>query len=144
MRSISCLEHRVEARNVFGNSKKIIVHYHGTDVRGIKNQKESHRSKMRTPDIAVRGIRRIKDAALFKKRIHLKAQESPDAVVVSTPDLLSIVPKVVHVPNPIDTEHFARKQRTANFLKRVKLYSRLRECQNVRVVSQQVISILSH
>jgi glycosyltransferase involved in cell wall biosynthesis len=97
-----------EFRKVFGKSKKIIIHYHGTDVRGIKNQKLPHRSRL--SDIAVRGIftyRRIKEAALFKKRIHSQAQVLADAVVVSTPDLMSIVPKAVHIPNPIDVGHFA-------------------------------------
>ena len=97
-----------ELRKVFGNSKKIILHYHGTDIRGIKNQKLPHRSKL--SDIAVRGIftyRRLRDVALFKKRIHSKAQGLADAIVVSTPDLMSIVPKAIHIPNPIDIEHFA-------------------------------------
>ncbi len=97
-----------EFRKVFGNSKKIIVHYHGTDIRGIKNQKLPHRSRL--SDMAVRSIftyRRIRDAALFKKRIHSKAQGLADAVVVSTPDLMSIVPKAVHIPNPIDVGHFS-------------------------------------
>lgn len=97
-----------DLRKAFGNSKKIIVHYHGTDVRGIKNQKLPHRSKL--SDIAVRGIftyRRIKDAALFKKRIHSKAQKLADGIIVSTPDLMSIVPNAVHLPNPIDIEHFS-------------------------------------
>ena len=99
-----------EFRKEFGKSKKIVVHYHGTDVRGIKNQKLPHRSRL--SDIAVRGIftyRRIRDAALFKKRIHSKAQALADAVVVSTPDLMSIVPNAIHIPNPVDTEHFAPK-----------------------------------
>lgn len=97
----------LEFRKVFGKSKKIIVHYHGTDVRGIKHQKLPHRSRL--SDIAVRGIftyRRIKGAALFKKRIHSKAQGLADAVVVSTPDLMSKVQNAVHIPNPIDIEHF--------------------------------------
>ncbi len=97
-----------EFRKVFGKSKKIVVHYHGTDVRGIKNQRLPHRSRL--SDIAVRGIftyRKIKAAALFKKRIHSKAQMLADAVVVSTPDLLSRVQNAVYVPNPIDTGHFA-------------------------------------
>lgn len=97
-----------EFRKVFGKSKKIIIHYHGTDIRGIKNQKLPHRSRL--SDIAVRGIftyRRIKEAALFKKRIHSQAQALADAIVVSTPDLMSKVQNAVHIPNPIDIEHFA-------------------------------------
>ena len=41
-------------RKEFGNSKKIILQYHGTDIRGIKKQKLPHRSKL--SDLAVRDI----------------------------------------------------------------------------------------
>jgi len=41
-------------REEFGNSKRIILQYHGTDIRGIKKQKLPHRSKV--SDLAVRGI----------------------------------------------------------------------------------------
>ncbi len=95
-------------RKVFGDSKRIFLHYHGTDIRGIKNQKLPHRS--RVSDLAIRGIftyRRIRNVALFKNRMHSKAQELADRVIVSTPDLLTIVPDSVHIPNPIDKEHFA-------------------------------------
>jgi glycosyltransferase involved in cell wall biosynthesis len=94
-------------REKFGNSKKIILQYHGTDIRGIKKQKLPHRSKL--SDLAVRGIftyRRVRDAILIKKRIHSKAQLLADAVIVSTPDLLPLVGKARYLPNPIDTDHF--------------------------------------
>lgn len=97
----------IRLRNEFGNSKKIILHYHGTDIRGIKKQKLPHRSKL--SDLAVRGIftyRRVRDTILFKKRIHWQAQRLTDAVIVSTPDLLPIVSNAVYLPNPIDTDHF--------------------------------------
>jgi len=94
-------------REEFGNSKKIILQYHGTDIRGIKKQKLPHRSKL--SDLAVRGIftyRRLRDLILIKKRIHTKAQRLADAVIVSTPDLLPLVSKAIYLPNPIDTDHF--------------------------------------
>jgi hypothetical protein len=94
-------------REKYGNSKKIILQYHGTDIRGIKKQKLPHRSKL--SDLAVRGIftyRRVRDVILIKKRIHAKAQRLADAVIVSTPDLLPIVSKAIYLPNPIDTDHF--------------------------------------
>lgn len=97
----------VRLRNEFGNSKKIILQYHGTDIRGIKKQKLPHRSKL--SDLAVRGIfayRRVRDTLLFKKRIHSHAQRLTDAVIVSTPDLLPLVNNAVYLPNPIDTDHF--------------------------------------
>ncbi|MFZ0512768.1 MAG: hypothetical protein WAM14_14265 [Candidatus Nitrosopolaris sp.] len=94
-------------RKEFGNSKKIILQYHGTDIRGIKKQKPPHRSKL--SDLAVRGIfayRRVRDAILIKKRIHSKAQRLTDAVIVSTPDLLPLVSNAIYLPNPIDMDHF--------------------------------------
>lgn len=94
-------------REKFGNSKKIILHYHGTDIRGIKKQKLPNRSTL--SDLAVRGIfayRRARDTILFKKRIHSKAQRLTDAVIVSTPDLLPLVSSAIYLPNPIDTDHF--------------------------------------
>ena len=97
----------IRLRNEFGNSKKIILHYHGTDIRGIKKQKLPHRSKL--SDLAVRGIftyRRLRDTMLFKKKIHSQAQLLADGVIVSTPDLLPLVSNAVYLPNPIDTDHF--------------------------------------
>lgn len=94
-------------REKYGNSKKIILQYHGTDIRGIKKQKLPHRSKL--SDLAVRGIftyRRVRDSILIKKRIHSKAQRLADAVIVSTPDLLPLVSNAIFLPNPIDTDHF--------------------------------------
>jgi glycosyltransferase involved in cell wall biosynthesis len=94
-------------REEFGNSKRIILQYHGTDIRGIKTQKLPHRSKL--SDLAVSGIftyRRVRDAILIKKRIHSKAQPLADAVIVSTPDLLPLVSNAIYLPNPIDTDHF--------------------------------------
>jgi hypothetical protein len=94
-------------RKKFKNSKKIILQYHGTDIRGLKKQKLPHRSKL--SDLAVRGIfayRRARDAILIKRRIHSKAQRLTDAVIVSTPDLLPLVSSAIYLPNPIDTDHF--------------------------------------
>jgi len=97
----------IRLRNEFGNSKRIILQYHGTDIRGIKKQKLPHRSKL--SDLAVRGIftyRRLRDTMLFKKKIHSQAQLLADGVIVSTPDLLPLVSNAVYLPNPIDTDHF--------------------------------------
>jgi hypothetical protein len=94
-------------REKYGNSKKIILQYHGTDIRGIKKQKLPHRSKL--SDLAVRGIftyRRVRDSILIKKRVHSKAQRLADSVIVSTPDLLPLVSNAIFLPNPIDTDHF--------------------------------------
>jgi hypothetical protein len=38
--------------------------------------------------------------------MHIKAQRMADTVIVSTPDLLHVVAKGIHLPNPVDTDHF--------------------------------------
>ncbi|WP_458720930.1 glycosyltransferase family protein [Candidatus Nitrosocosmicus sp. R] len=102
----------IKLRKKFSNSKKIIIHYHGTDIRGIKNQKLPHRSRL--SDTIIRLIltyRKGRDTILLKKRIKLKAQIVADAVLVSTIDLLNYTAsknnvKAIYLPNPIDIEHF--------------------------------------
>jgi glycosyltransferase involved in cell wall biosynthesis len=99
-------------RNKFGKSKKIILHYHGTDIRGLKNQKLPHRSRI--SDTAIRLIylyRRIRNVVLLKKRIHSKVQSLSDLIIVSTPDLLQYVStrrgiKKIYLPNPVDSDLF--------------------------------------
>ena len=99
-------------RNKFGKSKKIILHYHGTDIRGLKNQKLPHRSRI--SDTAIRLIylyRRIRNVFLLKKRIHSKVQSLSDLIIVSTPDLLQYVStrrgiKKIYLPNPVDSDLF--------------------------------------
>jgi hypothetical protein len=47
---------------------------------------------------------------LYRKKIgHARAQKLADAVCVSTPDLLPLVRNGIHVPIPIDIEHFSSK-----------------------------------
>ncbi len=57
--------------------KKILLHYHGSDVRYTPLEKRS------------------------------KAEEMADIVLVSTPDLKEFVPNSTYIPNPIDIEHFS-------------------------------------
>ena len=90
-----------ELRKKFHRQKKIILHYHGTDIRGLKRQELPHRSLLSDTMIKLK--------MLYRKKIgHLKAQKLADAVCVSTPDLLSLVRSdSIHIPIPIDTEHFS-------------------------------------
>src|SRR5919198_568497 len=95
----------LKLRQKFGRSKKIILHYHGTDIRGLRKQKLPHRSQL--SDLAIKSIimyRRLRGKMLFRKRMHTEAQKMADKVIVSTPDLLQLVAEGVHLPNPIDTE----------------------------------------
>lgn len=97
----------LKLRKKFGRSKKIILHYHGTDIRGLKKQKLPHRSQI--SDLAIRSImmyRGLRDKVLFRKRMHINAQRMADTVIVSTPDLLQLVAKGIYLSNPVDTDHF--------------------------------------
>ncbi len=103
----------IKLRNKFGKSKKIILHYHGTDIRGLNKQKLPHRSGL--SDIAISLIlryRKIRNILLLKKRIHYKAQNLANAVIVSTPDLLNYAStkndavRKLYLPNPIDLDVF--------------------------------------
>jgi hypothetical protein len=121
-------------RKKFGNSKKIILQYHGTDIRGIKKQKLPHRSKL--SDLAVRGIftyRRVRDAILIKKRIHSKAQRLADAVIVSTSDLLPLVSKAIYLPNPVDTGHFIPDKISSPKLERLKALTMDTQATNIQL-----------
>ena len=83
----------------FHKSKKFILHYHGTDIRGLNRQMLPHRSRL--SDTVIRLKR------LYRKKIgHSKAQRLADAVCVSTPDLLPLVRNGIHIPIPIDTYLF--------------------------------------
>jgi hypothetical protein len=83
----------------FHKSKKIILHYHGTDIRGLNRQMLPHRSRLSDTVIILK--------RLYRKKIgHSKAQKLADAVCVSTPDLLPLVRNGIHIPIPIDIFHF--------------------------------------
>lgn len=102
----------IKLRKKFGQSKKLVLHYHGTDIRGINKQKLPHRSRL--SDAAIRSIfmyRRIRNILLLKKRIHPKAQSLSNLVIVSTSDLLKNIStkgqiKKAYLPNPVDSELF--------------------------------------
>lgn len=91
-------------RKRFGDKKVIILHYHGTDIRGLRKKYSlPHRSI--ASDLAITAIhtaRRIKN-----RNVNRQAQKMADMVVVATPDLLELAPQAsAYIPNPIDTDHF--------------------------------------
>jgi hypothetical protein len=60
----------------------------------------------------------IKLKMFYRKKIgHIRAQKLADAVCVSTPDLLPLVRSGIHIPIPIDTEHFSPKNNSKGKLK---------------------------
>ncbi len=97
-------------RKKFHRQKKIILHYHGTDIRGLKKQELPHRSLLSDTMIKLK--------MFYRKKIgHIRAQKLADAVCVSTPDLLPLVRSGIHIPIPIDTEHFSPKNNSKGKLK---------------------------
>lgn len=97
-------------RKKFHRQKKIILHYHGTDIRGLKKQELPHRSLLSDTMIKLK--------MFYRKKIgHVRAQKLADAVCVSTPDLLPLVRSGIHIPIPIDIEHFSPKNNSNGELK---------------------------
>jgi glycosyltransferase involved in cell wall biosynthesis len=112
-------------REKFGKSKKIILHYHGTDIRGLVSSKENSPKSSgeisRFPYVFPQTksfLRRILRRKSSSYKIHMKAQTTADAVLVSTPDLLSLAEGATYLPNPIDTEHFKPDEIPRNDRKR--------------------------
>ncbi len=77
-----------------GNSKRIILHYHGTDIRGLKRIKLPHRSRL--SDLAIKSIykyRTIHDKLLLKSKLHDTEHFFPDCFekgLVSDKDALTM------------------------------------------------------
>jgi hypothetical protein len=94
----------INIRNTYRESKVIILHYHGTDIRGFSddNSRTFNLRNILRPKNIVRKIRR--------RRSHIKAQRLADRVIVSTPDLIQLVKGSIFLPNPIDTDHFNKKK----------------------------------
>jgi len=93
----------INIRKTYGGSKVIILHYHGTDIRGFSedNLRTFNLRNIFRPRNIVRKIR--------KRHLHIKAQRLADRVIVSTPDLIQLVKGSIFLPNPIDTDHFNKK-----------------------------------
>jgi hypothetical protein len=93
----------INIRKIYRRSKIIILHYHGTDIRGFSEEylRKSYLRSILSPKNLIRKI--------LRKRLHLKAQRSADRVIVSTPDLAKLIDGSILLPNPIDTDHFNRK-----------------------------------
>ena len=92
----------INIRNTYKESKVIILHYHGTDIRGSEdNSRIFNLRNILRPKKIVRKIR--------NRRLHIKAQRLADRVIISTPDLIQLVKGSIFLPNPIDTNHFNKK-----------------------------------
>jgi hypothetical protein len=96
-------------RRKFGRSKTIILHYLGTDIRGLNpSEKQTTYDQPSIPSI-IKDIvfKKVRGLPLPKDYIHILAQNLADLVLVATPDLIQYVDRAVYVPIPVDTEHFA-------------------------------------
>lgn len=94
----------------FRRSKKIIIHYHGSEIRrAYGRQAQIQSPAIRLSDMILNPKKiasRVHSFALATKQIHILAQKLADAVVVASPELLQFVEKGHYIPIPIDTDHF--------------------------------------
>ena len=102
----------VKMRKTFGNSKKIILHYHGTDIRGLKNKNNPALSSMKIKTkFYMRKLRnRLRLIRMgYYKSAKTESQKLADVILVSTDDLLSLLPNAKYLPNPVDLDHFSKE-----------------------------------
>ena len=103
LHSVDALVYKLRRR--YGNKKKIILHYHGTELRG--NYKKSISLALRLKRVGVK----MKNKLWLLRNgytgsIQQTMQHLADIVLVSTPDLLKLANKSYYLPNPVDTELF--------------------------------------
>ena len=101
----------IKMRKTFGNSKKIILHYHGTDIRGRKNSLiftlQHMKSNAKLFAVRIRNRTRLIKMGYYKS-LRTESQKLANEILVSTPDLLSLLPKAKYLPNPVDVDHFSK------------------------------------
>lgn len=83
---------------------KFIMHYHGSELRGLKKNSVFSRPLFDIPKYMIKEFKNSR--TLHKKNKH--AQYLANAVLVSTPDLMKYVIKdnAEFLHNPVDTDHF--------------------------------------
>ena len=101
-------------REAFGNSKKIILHYHGTDIRGLVKKKSEKSILQNMKNKNKLFLRKIKKRLWLIKRGYYKsfsveAQNLANEILVATPDLLTLLHNANYLPNPVDLDHFSKK-----------------------------------
>lgn len=104
----------IKIRKVFGNSKRIILHYHGTDIRGLKNKNTPHsvtiqNTKTKTKSYAAKVKNRLRLIQMgYYRSLRTESQKLANEILVSTPDLLLLLPYAKYLPNPVDVDHFSK------------------------------------
>ena len=110
----------IKIRKAYGNSKKIVLHYHGTDIRGLKNKNNPNSSTIqntttRTKSFAAKVKNRLRLMQMgYYKSLRIESQKLANEILVSTPDLLSLLPYAKYLPNPVDVDHFSKDDITHN------------------------------
>ena len=110
----------IKIRKAYGNSKKIVLHYHGTDIRGLKNKNNPNSSTIqntttRIKSIAAKVKNRLRLVQMgYYKSLRIESQRLANEILVSTPDLLSLLPHAKYLPNPVDVDHFSKDDTTHN------------------------------
>ncbi len=102
----------LESYRKFRHSKKMILHYHGTDVRGFKGDDLKHMdyakkilAKSRRSIIKIKNRARLITIGYWSSA-NEAAQKISRITLVSTPDLLRLVKDGIYLPTPVDIEHF--------------------------------------
>ena len=110
----------IKIRKAYGNSKKIVLHYHGTDIRGLKNKNNPNSSTIqntttRTKSLAAKVKNRLRLVQMgYYRSLRIESQKLANEILVSTPDLLSLLPYAKYLPNPVDVDHFSKDDATHN------------------------------
>jgi glycosyltransferase involved in cell wall biosynthesis len=81
---------------------KIVMHFHGSDLRGI--QKKHEKWSLQFPLSIIKTYRQSR----MREKNNLMAESLSDAVLISTPDLKIYVKKsdCIYLHNPVDIDHF--------------------------------------
>ena len=110
----------IKIRKAYGNSKKIVLHYHGTDIRGLKNKNNPNSSTIqntitRTKSFAAKVKNRLRLMQMgYYRSLRIESQKLSNEILVSTPDLLLLLPYAKYLPNPVDVDHFSKDDTTHN------------------------------
>ena len=110
-------------RKKYGTSKKVILHYHGTDIRGLNNF--DNRKREYNKNLLLLLLKIIKDKTKRKtinpSSLHRLAQLLSDNVLISQKDLSMYIKNAEYIPIPIDLDHF-HKNENHNKRKRALLF----------------------
>jgi hypothetical protein len=90
---------------------KLIMHFHGSDLRGIK-QNFTHQKITSIPKLFIKNY----NSRRIRERNNLLAENYADRIILSTPDLQEKIKMTIPIvlDNPVDTEHFCKSVTMSN------------------------------